>query len=98
MLDATAATAANRFGLGARPGELASIGAAGRDWLRAQLRAAPPVLAAPELRSSQQVLAQALELRRSVQAERKAVRDGDSALPPAQLQKVGQFLKPIYVS
>ena len=98
MLDATAATAANRFGLGARPGELASIGAAGRDWLRAQLRAPPPVLAAPELRSSQQVLAQALELRRSVQAERKAVRDGDSALPPSQLQKVGQFLKPIYVS
>jgi uncharacterized protein (DUF1800 family) len=98
MLDPTAATAANRFGLGARAGELASIGAAGRDWLRAQLRAPPPVLAAPELRSSQQVLAQALELRRSVQAKRKAVRDGDSALPPAQLQKVGQFLKPIYVS
>ena len=64
MLDAAAVTAANRFGLGARPGELASIGAAGRDWLRAQLRAPPPVLAAPELRSSQQVLAQALELRR----------------------------------
>ncbi len=37
--------AANRFGLGARPGELASIGGDGRDWLRAQLKGAPPAIA-----------------------------------------------------
>ena len=36
---AAAAIAANRFGLGARPGELAAIGGDGRDWLRAQLKA-----------------------------------------------------------
>jgi uncharacterized protein (DUF1800 family) len=60
---ATAAIAANRFGLGARPGELATIGAGGRDWLRAQLKAPPPLLGAADLRPSQQTLAQALQLR-----------------------------------
>src|SRR5215469_6118415 len=48
--------AANRFGLGARPGELALIGGDAREWLRAQLRAPPPVLAA-DLRPSSQILA-----------------------------------------
>jgi uncharacterized protein (DUF1800 family) len=33
----TSAIAANRFGLGARPGELDTIGGNGRDWLGAQL-------------------------------------------------------------
>src|SRR5215469_4819982 len=56
--------AANRFGLGARPGELALIGGDTREWLRAQLRAPPPVLAAADLRPASQILAQALELRR----------------------------------
>jgi uncharacterized protein (DUF1800 family) len=93
----TRAIAANRFGLGARPGELAVIGADGRDWLRAQLKAPPPALAAADLRPSQQSLAQALELRREIQAQRKAERV-DPAAAAAQLQKVGQFLKPIYIS
>ena len=33
---ATAAIAANRFGLGAKPGELSTIGNDGRGWLEAQ--------------------------------------------------------------
>ena len=94
---ATAAIAANRFGLGARPGELATIGAGGRDWLRAQLKAPPPLLGAADLRPSQQTLAQALQLRREIQAQRKAARV-DPAAADAQLQKIGQFLRPIYVS
>ena len=89
----TSAIAANRFGLGARPGELAAIGDNGPDWLRAQLLGAPPVLVSGELRTSQAVLAEALALRREIEALRKA--------QPAQdgvQQKLPQFLQPIYRS
>ena len=75
----TSAIAANRFGLGARPGELAAIGGGGRDWLRAQLAGAPPQLAAAGLRSSTDILAAALELRRELQAARKADAQGVAA-------------------
>jgi uncharacterized protein (DUF1800 family) len=84
------AIAANRFGLGARPGELAAIGADPRGWLLAQLRGGPPTLADPDLRASTQILAEALQLRRQIQAERKAGEDVQQKLP--------QFLKPIYIS
>ena len=89
------AIAANRFGLGARPGELASIGADGREWLRAQLRAAPAAIADPQLRPSQEILAQALELRQEIRAGRKSGPDDAAA---AALQKLPQFLRPIYLS
>ena len=98
MLDDThSAIAANRFGLGARPGELAALGADPRGWLRAQLQGSPPQLSGWDLRGSQETLAQALELRRDIQQQRKAERV-DAALAEAQLQKVGQLLKPIYVN
>jgi uncharacterized protein (DUF1800 family) len=91
------AIAANRFGLGARPGELALIGNDAHGWLRAQLHSPPPVLAGPELRSSAQILAQALELRREIQAERKlqAAALNTAADDPAQ-QRLPQLLRPIY--
>ena len=103
------AIAANRFGLGARPGELAVIGADPRGWLRAQLAAPPPALAAAELRSSAQILTEALQLRREIQAARKADAFANSAArdtatrsdePAADdiVQKLPQFLRPIYVS
>src|SRR5580698_4664507 len=95
--DVNAAIAANRFGLGARPGELRGVGADARGWLGAQLKGAPPQLQAPDLAASQVTLARALELRRDLQQERRAARV-DPALAQEQLQKVGQFLKPIYVS
>jgi uncharacterized protein (DUF1800 family) len=92
--------AANRFGLGARPGELTLIGADGREWLRAQLPAPPPVLAAVGLRSSAQILAQALELRRDIQAQRRmeaaAARATNDAEPA--LQRLPQLLRPIYLA
>jgi uncharacterized protein (DUF1800 family) len=66
----SAAIAGNRFGLGAQPGELDRIGADAREWLRAQLRGAPPVLEAPDLRPSAQTLAQALELRRDIEEQK----------------------------
>jgi uncharacterized protein (DUF1800 family) len=89
--------AANRFGLGARPGELALIGSDARGWLRAQLRAPPAVLAAPELRGSAQILAQALELRREIQAERKLQTAAlNAAADDPTQQRLPQFLRPIY--
>jgi len=93
--------AANRFGLGARPGELALIGGDAREWLRAQLRAPPPVLGAADLRPSSQILAQALELRHEIQAQRKqaatAGSAGSDAADPAQ-KRLPQFLRPIYAA
>ena len=94
-----AAIAANRFGLGARPGELALIGGDARDWLRSQLRAAPPALVAPELRSSAAILAQALELRREIQTQRKAEPAAPAgAAADAAQQRLPQLLRPIYSS
>ncbi|HEY2807987.1 MAG TPA: DUF1800 domain-containing protein [Steroidobacteraceae bacterium] len=87
------AIAANRFGQGARPGDLANIGADGRDWLRAQLREAPPALAAAQLRPSAEILAEGLRLRR----EREQAKKSGSAANP-ELEKLGQYLKPIYTS
>ena len=103
------AIATNRFGLGARPGELAVVGADPRGWLRTQLTAPPPALAAAELRSSAQILTEALQLRREIQAARKADAFANSAArdtatrsdePAADdiVQKLPQFLRPIYVS
>jgi len=93
--------AANRFGLGARPGELALIGGDAREWLRAQLRAPPPVLGAADLRPSSQILAQALELRHEIQAQRKQAvtvgSAGSDAADPAQ-KRLPQFLRPIYAA
>jgi uncharacterized protein (DUF1800 family) len=84
------AIAANRFGLGARPAELAAIGADARDWLLAQLKGAAPALPDSTLQSSVQILTGALQLRRDIQAARKAGEEVQQKLP--------QFLKPIYVS
>ena len=86
QLDST--IAANRFGLGARPDELASIGGDGRGWLHAQLKGAPPAVGNAQLASSSQVLGQAFALQREIQQAR---RSGDEAQ-----QRLPQFLRPIY--
>jgi uncharacterized protein (DUF1800 family) len=91
------AIAVNRFGLGARPGELPAIGGNGSDWLRAQLLTAAPVLGG-ELRSSQSILAGALQLRREIEAARKTAANtarGGAAAEALQ-QKLPDFLRPIY--
>ena len=90
----TSAIAANRFGLGARPGELAAIGGNGPDWLRAQLHGAPAALPGAELRSSREILARALELRREVDAARKQ----QVAAAEAAQQRLPQYLQPLYRS
>jgi uncharacterized protein (DUF1800 family) len=97
----TSAIAANRFGLGALPQELPAIGGDGRDWLRAQLTT-PPLLTDAALRSSTDILAQGLVLQRQIQAARRngalANAAASEAATAAVLQKLPQYLKPIYVS
>src|SRR5215467_11709386 len=80
--------AANRFGLGARPGDLAAIGDDGRGWLRSQLPAAAPVLGDAGLDSSAAVLGRAFALQRQIQLERRSGADVQQRLP--------QFIRPIY--
>ena len=107
MLDRpTAAVAANRFGLGARPGELAQIGSQPRDWLRAQLAGTPPLVTGSELRSSAETLARGLEVRRELrEAKRTAAAQTTSAetadghaIAAAALTKVGQVYRPVYIA
>jgi uncharacterized protein (DUF1800 family) len=89
-----AAIAANRFGLGARPGELARVGGDARGWLSAQLAGGAPLLQGAELRGSADILSQALELRREQRDARaaSAAQNGDAAA----VMKVTQLYKPIY--
>jgi uncharacterized protein (DUF1800 family) len=105
----TSAIAANRFGLGARPGELVRIGTQPREWLTAQLSGEPPRLADTELRSSAQTLVQALEARRELREAKQAAESGRgaktaSADSPSQanalaaLLRVGEVYKPVYVA
>lgn len=89
----TAAIAVNRFGLGARPGELDRIGSFARDWLRAQLRGPAPALPDTELKSSAATLGEAQALRRELQAARRAASE-----PAAAQQKLGEFLRPRYLA
>ena len=87
-----AAIAANRFGLGAKPGELSRLGGGARDALRAQLRAPAPVAGAG-LASSRAVLSQALALRE----ERRKAGDDSTAAQAAVAVKLRQVYRPIYV-
>ena len=95
--DTQAAIAANRFGLGARPGDLEAIRSDARGWLRAQLGGTPPQIAGADLKPSFATLAEALELRRQIE-ERKKSGTLDPAMAEEQQQKLGQFVRPVYVS
>jgi uncharacterized protein (DUF1800 family) len=92
-----AAIAANRFGLGARPGELDRIGNAG-EWLLEQLRGTPPALTAGGLKPSSQTLSQVIELRRQAEEERKDIRKdgGDEAALKAVAFKLPSVYRPVY--
>lgn len=101
----TSAIAANRFGLGARPGELAAIAGSGRDWLRAQLDGPAPEIATDGLQSSASILAQIYDLRRTIRAERMRASGGsddggagarDSAAAIGAFKKLPQLIRPIY--
>jgi uncharacterized protein (DUF1800 family) len=107
MLTKDWAIAANRFGLGARPGD-APIGTDPKGWLLAQLepaRGAPPA-GAPE---SARVLASVRELRAArqtaAQARANIVRPPEELPPPAApgideqaMREFGQFIREHYVA
>jgi uncharacterized protein (DUF1800 family) len=96
----TSAVAANRFGLGSRPGELDTIGGNGRDWLRAQLKDAPPRLTDAHLRPSSEILVEAYDLRREIRMAKESAASGEAGTDNAgaELMKVPQLLRPIYMA
>jgi uncharacterized protein (DUF1800 family) len=91
------AIAANRFGLGARPGDLAHIGSDPPGWLNAQLVGAPPAVAGEGLRSSADIIVESLDVRREIRAARQSAKDGDAAALLA-VQKLPQLYRPIYIA
>ncbi|HEY7889127.1 MAG TPA: DUF1800 domain-containing protein [Steroidobacteraceae bacterium] len=103
----TSAIAANRFGLGARPGELAAIGGSGPDWLRSQLDGPAPEIACDGLQSSASILAQIYDLRRAIRAARASGvaagheagnGEASSAAAIGAFKKLPQLIKPLYVA
>ncbi|MGH8143207.1 MAG: DUF1800 domain-containing protein [Steroidobacteraceae bacterium] len=100
-----AAIAANRFGLGARPGELAAISTDPRSWLSSQVSGGAPLLPDAALQSTPQILAGAAPIVRELQAARQARRQsaaqpggpGDQQLANTRLaMRLPQYLRPIY--
>jgi uncharacterized protein (DUF1800 family) len=102
------AIAANRFGLGARPGELASIGDDPRAWLTAQLKGSAPQISVAGLRSSSDILSETLELRREQRQMRKENGGGkglkaaaetpeDTQAAVQKLLKLPKLYRPIYI-
>jgi uncharacterized protein (DUF1800 family) len=101
------AIAANRFGLGARPGELASVGGDPRGWLAAQLEGPAPQVTEAGLRTSSDILAEVIGLRRDQRGLRKAKQAVPNE-PPANgaanaaivqaLLKLPQIYRPIYMN
>jgi uncharacterized protein (DUF1800 family) len=98
-----AAIAANRFGLGARPGEIERIAADPRGALRAQLTGAAPLLVDANLPASADVIEREVQLR----MERKEFKQRiagevpndapNDAATQAALQKLPALLRPIYI-
>jgi uncharacterized protein (DUF1800 family) len=96
-IDVTAAIAANRFGLGARPGDLAPIGTDARGWLRAQLHGGAPQLQSDALQSTEQILAGAEPILRERREARQAG-NADAAAVAKVAMRLPQYLRPIYVN
>src|SRR6187551_1004342 len=93
-----AAIAANRFGLGARPGELANVERDPQGWLRRQLEGKPPVLEGEGLQPSSVTLTRALELRKELAAARRAKQQGDEdAAKVAAALKLPALYRPAYI-
>ncbi len=95
--DVAAAIATNRFGLGARPGELARAASDPRGWLLAQLAGgAPDPAGASALDSSATILAHAGKLR---EERRAGGRDGATGADvQGVVQKLGTYYRPLYVA
>ena len=98
--DTAAAIAANRFGLGARPGELEAVARDPQDWLVRQIKGAPPVLAGEGLRPSAETLAKAIELRKQVARERREKKNAgadDDTAQVASALRLPAVYRPVYI-
>ena len=101
MRDLTAAAVAtNRFGLGARPGEIEASAEDPRAWLLAQLKGAAPAIQSPQLKDSASMIAALERLR----AQNRLLGAGaDSTAPAAAaavlpaVVKLGALYRPAYV-
>jgi len=94
-----AAIAVNRFGLGARPGELPLAGQDPQGWLAKQIKGNPPAISGDGLRPSSEILEQALELRHDLveaRREKKAGGDATRELTAAAL-KLPAIFRPVYL-
>jgi uncharacterized protein (DUF1800 family) len=94
-----AAIAVNRFGLGAKPGELPAI-TDPPAWLLGQLKASPPVLNGGGLQPSAVTLKRAIELRGKVAEERRRQRSMEDAGEEVQVAaalKLPSIYRPVYV-
>src|SRR5688572_13987100 len=91
--DIAATIAANRFGLGARPGELDQIGADARGWLERQLDGVPAPLADRSLQSSDAILREAAALRGTRDGPPRAAGQADVG----GLLRLPQLFRPIYM-
>ena len=100
MLTTDAAIAANRFGYGARPGDLARLGTHARDSLSQQLDGGAPLLTDRALPASRDLLARAEELREQVadaKADASPPAGGAPDAQTAQLAKLGKLLRDTYL-
>jgi uncharacterized protein (DUF1800 family) len=102
-LDYSPAIAANRFGLGAKPGELGVIGGDARGWLEAQLKGAAPVLSASGLRPTADILGEATVIRQQLQSQRRVAAAAPAAAAEsadvlATVMRLPQLLRPIYIA
>lgn len=98
--DTAAAIAANRFGLGARPGELAVVARDPLAWLTKQLKGTPLVLAGEGLKPSSETLAKVIELRKQVSAERREKKKDGASDDDAQVAtalKLPAVYRPVYI-
>ena len=90
MATGQAASAANRFGSGARPGDLASIGPDPRGWLQAQVGAAPRIAAFDGLPGSRDYLTLYTQVQQQRRAERERMAaEGGAGANNAGPKRVG---------
>ncbi len=107
----TAAVAANRYGLGARPGEIGRFADDPRGALRAQLQGGAPLIHNEALPETTTVLARAADLRSERKEHRRATKAEDAVVDPSgtgpasnlvplpeAVQKLSGYFRGIYMS
>ncbi|MGI9341377.1 MAG: DUF1800 domain-containing protein [Gammaproteobacteria bacterium] len=99
MISSATVIAANRFGLGARPGELERIGATHREWLLAQIAPADAPAEIGALSGSKEILTEFDRLRRERRINRDRLEAGDVNAEDLKkfAQGMGALLRPHYI-